>query len=351
MEAQKFRGYIGTYTKGDSEGIYFFELNIETEKIENIKPVARLGNPTYVNVSKDNQYLYAVGKDGGNGGVAAYRINKETGDLTELNKQLMEGASPCYIAVDSNNKTVVAANYHKGLVEAFLTKADGSLHPQASFVQHEGEGPNKERQEKPHVHYSDFTPDEKYIVVVDLGTDKIVTYEVNDGQLTEVQSLTVRSGSGPRHLTFHPNGKFAYVMTELSNEVIGLTYNAEDGSFREFQYISTIPADFTENNQGSAIHISRDGRFIYAGNRGHNSIAIYRVNEETGELTFVEYASSEGDWPRDFILDPTENYFIGSNQESSNIVLYRRNNETGTLTVLQSEITVPHPVCVKFLNY
>lgn len=166
----------------------------------------------------------------------------------------------------------------------------------------------------------------------------------------EVSSLSVRPGSGPRHLTFHPNGIFAYLMTEISSEVVVLKYNPEDGSFTELQYIKAIPENFTENSQGSAIHISNDGRFVYAANRGHNSIAVFSVNGESGELTFIEHTSTEGDWPRDFVLDPTENFLVASNQNSSNLILFKRDRSTGRLTLIQSDVTVPDPVCVKFLN-
>ncbi len=151
-------------------------------------------------------------------------------------------------------------------------------------------------------------------------------------------------------MVFHPNGKYAYVMTEFSSEVIVLTYYKEDGHFTEKQYISTLPADFSENNQGSAIHISSDGRFVYAGNRGHNSIAVFSVDVETGELSFVEHTSTEGDWPRDFMFDPTEKFIVASNQESSNLVLFSRNKDAGKLTLIQADIDVPHPVCIKFLH-
>ncbi|GAA3328231.1 hypothetical protein GCM10020331_071360 [Ectobacillus funiculus] len=202
---------------------------------------------------------------------------------------------------------------------------------------------------KPHAHYSGFTPDEKkYIVAIDLGIDKLITYAVKEGALSEVHALSVKPGSGPRHLAFHPNGKYAYIMTELSSEVIALAYNAEDGSFTELQYISTIPADFTENNQGSAIQLSADGRFVYAANRGHNSIAIFSVNQDSGELTFVERTHTEGNWPRDFRIDPTGAFLVASNEESGNLVLFARNEQTGTLQLLQSDVRVPKPVCVAF---
>ncbi|MDQ0198759.1 lactonase family protein [Neobacillus ginsengisoli] len=347
----KFLGYIGTYTKGESEGVYSFILDTNEAKIVDVKVAAKLENPTYLTISKDNRYLYAVSKEGESGGVAAFTLNNSTGELNFINSQMLAGSSPCHVSVDSENRYVFSANYHKGSVEAHLiNQADGSIQPAASIIKHEGSGPDS-RQEKPHTHYAGVTPNEKYLAVVELGTDALITYEVNDqGKLTEVSRLATPPGSGPRHLAFHPNNKFAYIMTEFSSEVIVLDYNAEDGHFKEKQYISTLPDDFKENNQGSAIHISSDGRFVYAGNRGHNSIAVFSVNQETGELSFVERTSSEGDWPRDFSLDPTEKFMVGSNQESGNLVLYARDENTGKLTLLQSDIKVPYPVCIKFLN-
>lgn len=345
----KLIGYIGTYTKGESKGVYSFTLDTDAAKLGDVKPAAELDNPTYVNVSKDNKNLYAVVKEGNQGGVASYSINKETGELSEINRTLLDGASPCHVSVDDQNKQVVTANYHKGTVESFLVNESGTVSSAVTVVEHTGQGPH-ERQEKPHTHYSGFTPDGKFVVAVDLGIDKIITYKIENGQLEEVHTLLVKAGSGPRHIAFHPNGKFAYVMTELSNEVIALSYNSESGVFTELQYIPAIPEDFTENSQGSAIHISSDGRFVYAGNRGHDSIALYSVNPDSGELTFIENTSTEGNWPRDFVLDPTEKFVVASNQESSNLVLYARDAETGKLTLLDSKVSVPDPVCVKFLN-
>ncbi|MEH7440353.1 lactonase family protein [Neobacillus drentensis] len=345
-----YLGYIGTYTKGESKGIYSFTLNTDMAKIENVKVAAELENPTYVNISKDNRYLYSVVKEGENGGLAAFSIH-EDGSLTAINRELSAGASHCHVSVDSQNRYVFGANYHKGLVEShLLNKEDGSILPAASIMVHEGSGPDP-RQEKPHTHYAGLTPDEKYLAVVELGIDALITYAVNgDGTLTKVNLLPLKAGSGPRHLVFHPNGKIAYVMTEFSSEVIVLTYHEEDGRFTEKQYISTLPEDFTENNQGSAIHISSDGRFVYAGNRGHNSIAIFGVNPETGELSLVEQVSTEGDWPRDFALDPSDKFVVASNQESGSLVLYSRDEGTGKLTLIQSDVAVPYPVCVKFLR-
>jgi 6-phosphogluconolactonase len=342
------QGFIGTYTKGDSKGIYSFTLNSAEGRITDIKAVATLENPTYLTLSHDKKYLYSVVKEGPSGGLAAYSIS-ENGELTSINSQLSDGSSPCHVSVDSKNQYVFSANYHKGTVDSYLlNQEDGSVQPAASIIQHEGSGPDP-RQEKPHTHYAGLTPDEKYLAVVELGTDALITYKVSDnGTLTKVNLLPLKAGSGPRHLTFHPNGILAYLMTEFSSEVIVLRYHPENGHFTEVQYISTLPEGFNDNNQGSAIHISADGRFVYAGNRGHNSIAVFHV-EETGELSFLEHTPTEGDWPRDFAIDPSGKYILASNQESSNLVLFSRDENTGKLTLLQSDITVPYPVCIKFL--
>lgn len=347
----KFLGYIGTYTKGDSKGVYSFVLDTESARITDIKAVANLENPTYVSVSKDNQYLYAVLKEGDEGGVAAFSVNNNSGELTPINKQLLPGSSPCHVSLDSNRKYLFSSNYHKGSVESYLLNpTTGAINPPVSMMKHEGSGPDP-RQEKPHTHFAGVTPDENYLAVVELGTDCLISYQIGeDGSLEEVSRLPLKGGSGPRHLAYHPNKNLAYIMTEFSSEVIVLTYHPENGHFTEKQYISTLPDDFNENNQGSAIHISSDGRFVYAGNRGHNSIAVFSVDIETGELTFVERISTEGDWPRDFMLDPTEKFIVASNQESSNLVLYSRDENTGKLTLIKADIEVPYPVCVKFLH-
>ncbi|SDJ82462.1 lactonase family protein [Sediminibacillus albus] len=348
-EKQSAIGYIGTYTNGESKGIYSFQLDRVHQKLTILDAAAHAGKPTYLTISDNNRYLYSVVQEDGNGGAAAYSIGSN-GALAPINKQLLEGAAPCHISVDSSNQQLVTANYHKGTVESYLIEKDsGAIQPAVSVVEQNGSGPH-ERQEKPHVHFSGFTPDEKYVIVVDLGSDTVKTYQSNNGKLVEASCFNTKPGAGPRHIVFHPNGKFAYVMTELSSEVIVLAYNQQNGSFHEIQTIATIPADFTENNQGSAIHISADGRFIYAGNRGHNSIALFAVDEPEGKLSFVERYSTEGDWPRDFCLDPTENYMVASNQNSSSLTLFSRNLDTGKLELLQKDVEVPNPVCVKFLQ-
>lgn len=343
----KFVGYLGAYTKRESKGVYRFELDTEQKKLTTPELVAELDNPTYLTITNDNKFLYAVHKEGEEGGLQAFQIVDEAGSLQPLNGQFAPGSAPCHVSVNKDSTLVLSANYHTKEARAYKVETDGSL-LEGKAVTHEGSGPH-ERQEKPHLHYAGFTPDEKYAIVVDLGTDTVTSYKIDGDFLRKEQELQTRAGSGPRHLVFHPNGEYAYVMTELSNEVITLKY-VGDGSFEELQYISTIPTDFTENSQGSAIHISSDGKFIYAGNRGHNSIALFEVQEDF-TLKFIEWTSTEGDWPRDFVLDPTESFIVATNQESDNMVLFERNKQTGKLTLLQKDIYAPEAVCVKFLHY
>lgn len=347
--ADKVIGYVGTYTKGDSEGIYRFVLDTKAGKIEEVELAGKVENPTYVSITGDNKFLYSVSKNGDLGGVTSFSIEEGTGKLQKINDQGSAGSPPCHLEINPSNTALFTANYHKGTVEVHKVNPEtGEIQPASSSVAHTGSGPDP-RQEKAHTHYSGLTPDGKYVVAVELGIDKIFTYELKEDQLSLVYELSVKPGSGPRHIVFHPTKPLAYVMTEFSGEVLVLQYDSINGSLKQIQAISTLPSSFTENNQGSAIHISSDGRYVYAGNRGHNSIASF-VADENGSLSFLEHTPTEGDWPRDFALDPTESYIVASNQESGNLVLFARDKETGKLSLLQSDITVPYAVCVKFLS-
>lgn len=347
MNMTKYIGYAGTYTRKTSKGIYRFILDTEKQTLSSVEVAARVGSPTYLALSEDKRYLYSVAQDEKLGGVAAYEVNPETGELRYINRKLTDGAPPCHLNVQKN--MLLTGNYHRGTVDLHQFNNEGGLEQISSTVQHEGTGPH-ERQEKPHVHYTAHTPDGKYVIVADLGTDKLVSYQVDNGQLKEVASLETKPGSGPRHVAFHPNEKTAYLMTELSSEVIVLDYNSETGEFTPKQTIKAIPGDFKETNDASAIYVSSDGKFLYTGNRGHDSITVFSIDETTKELTFIEHTPTGGEFPRDFILDPSEKFIIASNQHSGNLVLFSRDEKTGKLTKLDSEVAVPEVVCVTFLQ-
>lgn len=343
---KKYIGYAGTYTRESSEGIYRFELDTEAGKLSNVEVATKIGSPTYVTFSEDQRFLYAVDQDGDQGGVAAFKVDGETGELSFLNNSLEEGAPPCHLTV--KNQELVTGNYHHGVVALYRVNEQG-IEAKLSSITHEGSGPH-ERQEGPHVHYTAHTPDGKFVVVADLGTDELVSYEIKDEKLVKVSTYKAKAGSGPRHLAFHPDGKTAYLLTELSSDVIVLNYNDETGEFTEKQVLSALPKDYNGQNDASAIHVSSDGKFIYTGNRGHDSIAVFRVNETNQELSFVEHTGTGGKFPRDFVLDPSEAFLVAANQHTGNLVLFSRDETTGKLTNLNSEVKVPETVCVKFLN-
>lgn len=345
---KKLTGYLGTYTKADSEGVYQVTLDIDQSKITDVTPVAKLDNPTYVTLSNDNNFLYAVSKEGDQGGVTAFSIDQTTGELKKLNSLAQAGSPPCHVSVKKDNSIVVTANYHTKQVVSYLTNPDGSLKQVADIAEHEGSGPH-ERQEKPHIHYAGFSPDEKYVLAIDLGSDEMITYAIDKlGKLTKEHVFKAPAGSGPRHLVFAPNGEYAYVMTELSSEVLTLKYNAETGEFSQLQRIKAIPETFKDVNDGSAIHMTADGKFVYVGNRGHNSVAVFKVDPASNQLEFIEWTPTEGDWPRDFVLSPDEQLLIASNQNSGTLTVFKRDQESGKLTLEQTDVKAPEVVCVKF---
>lgn len=338
---------LGTYTRNESEGIYSIELNTETKKLENLKVEANVGSPTYLDISEDGSLLYAVLKEDENhGGIVSFK-KADDGTYATEDVSTREGSAPCYVAYDPKRNFLYTANYHNGEVAVYETNELGSLKLKDS-VTHSGKSVH-ENQKGPHAHYFDLTPDDNYLIACDLGTDEVLTYQVDDdGKLTELDRISVAPGTGPRHLVFHPNGKYAYLFGELSSDVIALSYDSESGALNQIQTISSIPEDHTEFNGGAAIRISSDGKFVYASNRGHDSIVIYAVQED-GTLELVGYTPTEGETPRDFNLDPTEEFLVVGHQDSNNLTLFGRDEETGKLSLLQKDVFAPEVVCVKFI--
>ena len=352
MTNKNLTAYIGTYTNGESKGIYKFTMDKSSGKVLNVDVAANLQNPTYLNIDKTNKYLYSVIKIGEEGGIAALSINDSTGELELLDYKTSKGAPPCYVSMNVECTYVFSANYHKGHVTVFKVSSDKNLITPCSIVNHEGSGPNKDRQEKPHVHYVSLTSDEKHLCSIDLGTDELVVYDFHDGMLSKSNKLSVhlKPGCGPRHMAFHPHLNFAYIITELSSEVITLKYSASDCSFKEIDYTSALPKDFNKESAGGAIHISPDGKYLYASNRGHDSIAVFSIDSSSGKLSSVSYTSTEGSHPRDFAIDPSGNFLIAANQNSNSIVPFSIDKITGKLTKISNPISIPNPVCIKFIH-
>ena len=336
------RAYIGTYTKQDSEGIYLVELSEEGKVLE-VRNVAKVDNPTYLALSNDNKYLYSVSRVDGKGAVTSFEV-EENGHLKELTSVAQEGNPPCYVELNSDKSTLLSANYHLGTIDSYSVE-NGELVKLLSTDHHEGSGVH-ERQEKPHVHFSGFTPSEKYVFSCDLGTDEITSYKLNEGVLEKVATFKAKDGSGVRHIVFSSDEKQAFVMTELTSEVIAFDYDGE-GNLTNPTYYPTLPKDFSLENKGSAIKISNDNRFIYVSNRGQDAIVVFE-NTASG-LKQLQTISTEGQGPRDFDLSKNNNFAIATNENSGTITVYKVNKETGKLTVVDSEVTVLEAVCSKFI--
>ncbi|MFT8871837.1 MAG: lactonase family protein [Sporolactobacillus sp.] len=344
------RGYIGTYTTtGDSCGIYCFSLDTEKAQLLDLAPAAELGNPTYLAADVKRRRLFAVKKDGEMGGVATFLMQAD-GTLSPRSSLLSPGASPCYVALSPTGTVLVSANYHRGTVTTYNLTVEGDLKEMVTVDQHDGSGPNLERQAQAHVHFADYSRDGRMLVAVDLGGDRLTTYCETAGKLERIDVLSLPAGSGPRHLVFHPDDAHAYLLSELSSQIFVLDYQRADGHFSIVQTVSALPVGFQGHSQGAAIKCTGDGRFIYVSNRGDNSLGIFAVAEDGLLRTPAAHVSSGGNWPRDLTIDPTDRFVLAANEKSNNVVLFSRDSETGVLLPAGSELSVPRPVCIKLLE-
>ena len=349
--------YVGTYADADSESIFLYQLNPETGELTRVSAFKGGENPSFLALNEQRNYLYAVNETGNfegqkSGAVSAFSVDQQNGNLTLLNQVSSQGGSPCYISLGDGGKTVLVANYMGGNVASFPIQENGQLAAAATVDQHKGTGPNKSRQEAAHAHFIAPSPDNKYAYSVDLGVDKIYSYRVNSGNGTMTPAepavaFTAAPGAGPRQMAFHPNGKYAFVINEINSTMTALAYNSADGTFTEVQTLPTIPADFKENNQPAAVRVSPDGKFVYGSNRGHNSIVVYSVDENTGKMTHVENVPCGGDWPRDMTVDLTGNLLLVANERSNSIAAFKIDKATGKLTDTGHTSEVNKPVCVQ----
>lgn len=347
--AQSKMLFVGTYTAEGSEGIYAYRFNTRTGALTRLSVTTGIQNPSFLALSPDKKTLYAVAENDP-GAVYAYRVDAATGKLSLLNSQSVNGYWPCHLAVDKTGKTCLVGNYGSGNVCVLPILPDGSLGTAVQSIQHEGKSANTERQEKPHVHSVNIAPNNRDVFVADLGTDKIMTYllDAQKGKLAAASPAfaQVKAGAGPRHFAFHPNGRFAYAILELDCTVGVFQY--QNSSLTQVQTISTLPADFSGKNTCADIHVSPDGKFLYGSNRGHHSIVVYQIDQQTGQLTLVEHQSVQGQTPRNFTIDPSGKFLLVANQDTDNIQVFRRNKKTGKLTHLTEAAKVSMPVCLLF---
>jgi 6-phosphogluconolactonase len=347
--ASTYNLLVGTYSSEKSKGIHVYSFNTETGEFSQ-KAEAEVKNPSYLAITKDRKHVYSV-SEGSEGTISAFSFNALTGQLTYLNSAPSGGNGPCYVSIDDKNKFVFAGNYGGGSLTAIPIKADGSLSSDIQNIQHVGKS-IKPNQDKPHVHAAVLSKDNKYLFVPDLGTDKVNIYSVD---VTKPKPLTpanpafasIAAGGGPRHFTFHPNGKYGYVIHENTGEVTVFDYAS--GQLKEKQRVSMPVAGYTGNIHAADIHISPDGKFLYGSMRAEiNELGIYSIDKK-GMLTFVGRQSTLGKIPRNFSIDPSGNFLLVANQNSDEVVIFKRDKKSGLLTDTGKRISVGKPVCLKFV--
>ncbi|PBJ12359.1 lactonase family protein [Flavobacterium sp. ACN6] len=346
----KFNLLVGTYTNTcQSNGIYVYEFDVAKGDFKLKNSSENVISPSYLSVSNDNKFVYAVNENGTQSAVSAFGYDSASGKLKFLNTNPSLGADPCHLINDYKN--VIVANYSGGSIVVYTKKPDGSITAVQQIIQHEGKGPNAARQEKAHVHMVAFSPDRKFVLSNDLGLDKIFIYKYNPASKNEMLTLKgsvdVKAGSGPRHLTFSKDGKFVYLVQELDGTLTTLSYD-KAGSLKVVAETSILPKGFTGGTGAAAIKISPDGNFLYVSDRvDANSISVYKILK-TGALQLVEQQSTLGKGPRDFAIDPTGNYLLVGHQYTNDIVIFKRDKTTGKITDTGKRIELCSPVGLVF---
>ncbi len=353
--------YVGTYTHGDSqsEGIYVYRFDPATGGLTHLSTCKGIDDPSFLDYSPDRKCLYVVSevdqiKGTAGGGLAAYSIDQETGSLTFLNLESTQGAYPCHVQLDKSGKFVLVANYMGGNITVFPILENGQVGPASDVVQFtDFSAINPERQEAPHAHSANVSPDNKWVYAADLGADKVMVFglDLEVGKLIPANNpfVEVSPGDGPRHWDFHPNGKWAYLINELGDTIVAYAYNADDGSLETINTVKTLPKDFDEWSDTADIHVHPNGKFVYGTNRGHDSLVMCEVDQATGALTVLGYQSTGGAYPRNFGIDPTGTFLLVANRDTNNITTFLIDQDSGLLSPNGQVTNVPQPVCVRFM--
>ncbi len=342
---------IGTYTNScESNGIYVYGFDTETAEFNLKSSSEKTINPSYLTISPDRKFIYSVNENGKESTISSFWFSPETANLEFLGKQDSKGADPCHIINDEKN--VIVANYSGGTISVFEKNKFGALKEAKQVIPHSGKGKNSQRQESPHVHMVYFSPDKKYVLANDLGTDAIYIYKYNPDAESKVlelkEKISVKPGSGPRHLVFSQNGKFVYVLHELDGSLS--TFSYLNGSLKKTDETTIVNTDFKRETSAAAIHISPDGKFLYATNRGTaNDISCFEI-QQNGKLKFVERIPTGGKGPRNFIIDPRGNHLLVAHQYTNNVVIFRIDKTSGKLQDTGKKIELCSPVCLVFTN-
>jgi 6-phosphogluconolactonase len=357
--------YVGTYTlkmghvSGKAEGIYVYRMNPRTGTLKLSNQMTGVVNPSYLTIHPNHHFLYAVneldhfaGQPGG--GVSAFRIDAHSGALSLLNQQPTFGGAPCHLVVDKTGKFLMVANYLGGNVAVYPLQDDGEIGMVCDLVQHPTDASDPQHKKVPHAHSVNLDPAHKYTLVADLGLDKVFIYRLyaSNGKLFphDVPSVSLKPGAGPRHLDFHPNGRYVYVINELNSTLTAFTYDSKLGTLSEIHTLSTLPEGFKGRSACADIHVHPSGKYVYGSNRGHNSIVAYAIDPASGALTCIGHEPTQGDIPRNFAIDPSGSFLLAANQDSDTIVTFHIDPSTGKLESTGQTAMVPSPVCIKFLS-
>jgi 6-phosphogluconolactonase len=344
--------YFGSHRAGPNIGFSLAHFDTDTGALTKPEFLLEANAPAFFTIHPDGKHLYTC-NSGSSGAVSAYEIEPHTGHLTLLNKELTGGGDTSYVSLDKTGHYALAANYSSGNIAVFALKPDGGIGARTAFVQHTGSSINPERQTHPYAHSIIVDPSNRFALVADLGVDKIFVYRFDekDGSLkpNDPPFVNIKPGSGPRHVKFHPNGRWVYVISEIASTVTAFNWDSEKGALTEIQSVSALPDDFKGTSTCAEIEVHPNGAFLYASNRGHDSLALFAIDEKSGKLFLIENVPSGGKTPRNFAFDPTGKWIVCTNHGSDNAVVFRVDEKSGRLTQTGSPVSVPYPFCERFL--
>jgi 6-phosphogluconolactonase len=348
--------YVGAYTQSEEEGIVLFRFDSSKGTLDYLSTAKGVINPSYLAINNDNSLLFAVNEvvefDGEkSGAISSFRIVPETGELQFINQITTGGGAPCYVSLDRQSSMAFVANYVGGNVAVFPIQEDGFLDKCTDLHNHKIESSDSTQAVVSHAHAIVPDPNENYALAVDLGIDQVITYKMDKDnvKLQKVNEFHAEPGAGPRHLAFHPKGAFVFVINELNSTISSCQYDENTGVLSGIMNVSTLPEDFDGNNSCADIHVSDDGRFLYGSNRGHDSIVVFEIDQDSGALDYVSHHSVLGKTPRNFMIDPSGRFVLVANQNSNNIVVFKRDKSTGQLSETGTEVEVSKPVCLKMM--
>ena len=358
VKAQDNLVFFGTHSAGPNRGISVAHFDSNTGVLTKPELVVEAPAPAYFVLHPDGRHLYACNSNDFSKGytgetISAYSIDPKNGRLTLLNQQPSGGADPSYITIDATNRFALVANYKGGNISVIALNPDGSLGKRTAFFQHTGSSVNSVRQTQAYAHSIRLDPANRFALVADLGLDKVFIYSFNqkDGSLTpnDPPFVKVAPGSGPRHLAFHPNGRFVFLINEMASTIISYAWDSKKGRITELQTISTLPSDYKGTSACAEIEVHPNGKFLYATNRGHDSIAVFSIDVSPGKLTLIEHVPTQGRTPRNFSFDPTNRWLIVTNHDSDNAMVFRVDEKSGGLTPKGKPVPIFYPFCVRFL--